>query len=127
MFNEFGTVDGRDEKYGLGAGWAITFVDGAMEFALQDRLVNLAQIGGGGFVFDANHDTVRMEEVSDRCAFAEKFRVRCHAKRVFSAAAIGGQRSLQLESGACRYGAFFDHKLGRPGLLCYLPRNLVDG
>ena len=65
-----------------------------------------------GFVLDADNDAVRMEEISDRCALAEKFRVRSHAKSVFSAAAIGGQRSLQLESCPRRHGALLNHQLG---------------
>ena len=84
----------------------------AMKFALQDRTVDFAQVRRSGFVLDADNDAVRMEEISDRCAFAEKLGIRSHAKIGLAAAAISGKRSLQFEPGPRGDGALFDHQLG---------------
>ncbi len=97
-----------------------------MKIALQDRAIDFAQIGRGGFVFHADNDAIWMEEISDGGTFAKKFGIRSHAKIGFAAAAVGCERSLQFESGARGYGALFDHQLGGARLLGDLPRDLID-
>jgi len=84
-------------------------VHGAMEFALEDWPVDLTQIGRCGVVFHADNNAVRVEEISDRRAFAQEFRIGSHTKRGFAAAAVGGKRPLQFKTGARGNGALFNH------------------
>src|SRR5260370_10184741 len=75
MLDELGAVDGGDQKCRFVLRWAIAFVNRTMKFALEDRPVDFAQIGRGGFAFDTDHDAVGMKEIFNRCAFAQKFRI----------------------------------------------------
>src|SRR6202521_1270083 len=68
-----------------------------------------------------------MEKILDSGTFAEKLRIRGHAKREIAVAGIGGQRAAQLDSRAGRDGALFDDEFRCARFRRDLPRNMVDG
>ena len=58
--------------------WAGRRVHGAVTRALEDGPVNLAELLFGALVFHADDDAVRVHEVFDRGALAEKLGVGSH-------------------------------------------------
>jgi len=72
MLDQFGAVDGGDEQYPGRFLGAPARVDGAVEFPFENRLVDFAELGRGGGVFHTHDDAVRMKEIANGRAFAEK-------------------------------------------------------
>jgi len=60
------------------------------------------------FFLNADDDPVGMKEILDRCAFAQKLRIRCHAETGAGVPSIHLQGSLQLLASLCGNRAFLD-------------------
>ena len=88
MLDQFCAGHRGYQEHGPGARGALRFVNRAVEPALEERFVNLAQLPLGSVILNPYDDAVRMEKVGDSGAFAEELRVGGHAKRSAVAAAI---------------------------------------
>ncbi len=73
MLDQFGAVDSGDEQLAGGFLGATVRMDGAVEFPVENGLVDFAQLGGGGRVFNDDDNAVGMKEIANRGAFAQEF------------------------------------------------------
>ena len=127
VLDEFGAVDGGDEKFGLVARRACAVVHRAMKLVIQDGAINFAQFFGGGRIFDANDDAVGVKEIVNGGAFAQEFGIGRDAESNVVTARVGGKGATKLESGARGNGAFFHDQFGRLRLRGDLPGHVIDG
>ena len=104
---------------------AFAIVNRASEFVFEDRAVNFAKLFRSGRILDADDNAIRMKKVFHGRAFTQKFRVGGDAKAAVSLA-VCGERTLQLNSGAGRDGAFFHDELRGAGFGGNLLRYMVD-
>src|SRR4029077_262288 len=88
MLDQFGAGDGRHQKHRPRAGRAFRFVNGAVEPALKKGLIDFPQLPLGFRILHTYHDAVRVEEIRNRSAFAQKLRVGGDPKRRAIASAI---------------------------------------
>src|SRR5215467_13828717 len=111
MLDQLRAADGGDQKFSLvGVGtFALVYRTGKLAF--KNRAVNFTELFAGRRILHADHDAVGMEKVLNRSAFAQELRVGGNPKGV-SAPAVGGERSLQFDSGAGRNRALFHDQLG---------------
>src|SRR5208337_238648 len=72
MLDQFGAVDGGDEQLAGRFLGAPARMNGAVEFPVENGLVDFAEPGRGGGVFHADDDAVRMKKIANSRAFAEK-------------------------------------------------------
>src|SRR5579863_1541942 len=75
VLDQFGAVDGGDEKWRVSGGGAAVLMNRAREFSFENRAINLPHLSSGCLVFDTNDDSIGMKEIFDRCTFAQEFRV----------------------------------------------------
>ena len=75
VLDEFGAVDCGDEKRRVGSRRAAVLVNRADELSFENRTIDFAHLRGGCFVFDADDDAIRVEEVFDGGAFTQEFRI----------------------------------------------------
>ena len=127
MFDKLGAVDRGDDERGRGGRGARPLVHRAVEFLIQDRAVDFPKLFLRFPVVHSNHDTIGMEEVSDRRSFTQKLWIRRYLESNPGVASIDRKRAFQLLSRVDRDRALFDYKLGRAGFGCNQPRHIVDG
>ena len=89
MLDQLRAVDGGHKKFCCMTGRAWTVVNRTMEAALKNGAVDLSHLGGGGFFLHANDDTVGVEEIIDRGAFAKKLGIGSHPKTQIAGSGIG--------------------------------------
>ena len=75
VLDEFGAVDRGDEQRRVSRAGAAVFVNRTCKFSLENRPIDFAHLGGGGFVLDSDYDAIRVKEIFDRRAFAQEFRI----------------------------------------------------
>jgi hypothetical protein len=127
MLDQFCAVDGGDQEVGWRAIRARNFVNRAAEPALENRAVDFAHLGCGGFVFHAYDDAVRMKEIPDGGAFAKELRIGDDAKGQATIARVGVQRAAQLQTSTSGNRALFDDEFRGARFSCDLAGNIVDG
>lgn len=127
MLDQFGAGDGGDEKYRRGRRRALRLVNRAMEGALEEGLVDFAQLALGFGIFHTDHDAFGMEEITHRRTLAQEFRVRGHAELGAIAAAIDLQSVPKFLARVRRHGAFLDHQFRRARCRRDLPGHVIDG
>ena len=115
MLDQLRAVYGGDQEVGSRAIRAEMFVNRAAELALENRAIDLAHLSGGGLVFHAYDDAVRMKEIPDSGAFAKELRIGDDAKGQAAIARVRVQRAAQLQTGASGNCALFDDEF-RGGL-----------
>ena len=105
--------------------WTFAIVNRASEVVFEDRTVNFAKLLRSGRILDADDNAIGMKKVFHGRAFTQKFRVGGDAKAAVSLA-VCGERTLQLNSGAGRDGAFFHDEFRGTSFGGNLLRDVVD-
>src|ERR1700743_2165682 len=111
VLDQFGAIDRGNEKWRIRGSRAAVFVNRAHELSFENRAINFAHLRGGGFVFDSDDDSIRMEEILDGSAFTQEFRIGNDMEGQAAVARIGVESAAEFEARACGNGALFDDEL----------------
>ncbi len=100
---------------------------GALEFPLEHRPVDFAQLTQRGLIFNSHDDAVGMQEIPHGGTLAEEFGIGRHMEGDVALAAVDGQGALQFLACSRGDGALLDDQLGRFRFGGHHARDVVDG